>query len=132
MVRVRMPAGVCQPQQWLAIDEISDRRGNHTFKLTTRQTFQFHGIIKSELKPAIAEINKATLDTIAACGDVNRNVMCGANPSIGPLHAQVHQFAVLISEHLMPQTHAYAEVSLTSSNETVIDSCDRSGLTKSW
>lgn len=110
MVRVRMPAGVCRPDQWLAIDEISDRRGNHTFKLTTRQTFQFHGIIKSNLKPAIQEINKATLDTVAACGDVNRNVMCGAKPSMGPLHAQVHQFAIDISEHLMPKTHAYSEV----------------------
>jgi len=110
MVRVRMPAGVCKPEQWLAINEISDRRGNHTFKLTTRQTFQFHGIIKSNLKPAIQEINRATLDTVAACGDVNRNVMCGANPSIGPLHKQVHDFATHISEHLMPQTTAYSEI----------------------
>jgi sulfite reductase (NADPH) hemoprotein beta-component len=74
MVRVRMPAGVCSPDQWLAVDQISDDRGNGTFKLTTRQTFQFHGIIKANLKPAIQEINKAMLDTIAACGDVNRNV----------------------------------------------------------
>lgn len=110
MVRVRMPAGVCQPEQWAAIDDISDARGNHTFKLTTRQTFQFHGIVKSHLKPAIQEINKSLLDTIAACGDVNRNVMCGANPSIGPLHAQVHEFSKNVSEHLMPMTSAYAEI----------------------
>lgn len=105
-----MPAGVCQPKQWCSIDDISDARGNHTFKLTTRQTFQFHGIIKSNLKPAIQEINRAALDTVAACGDVNRNVMCSANPSMGPLHEQVHKFAIHISEHLMPQTSAYSEI----------------------
>ena len=75
MVRMRLPAGVCEPNQWLAVDEISDRRGNNTFKLTTRQTFQFHGIVKANLKPAMQEINKMLLDTIAACGDVNRTVV---------------------------------------------------------
>lgn len=78
MVRMRLPAGVCKPDQWLAVDEISDRRGNNTFKLTTRQTFQFHGIVKANLKPAIQEINKMALDTIAACGDVNRTVVSTA------------------------------------------------------
>ena len=72
MVRVRMPGGVCKPDQWLGIDHIADERGNGTFKLTTRQTFQFHGVIKQHLKPAIQSINRALLDTIAACGDVNR------------------------------------------------------------
>lgn len=110
MVRVRMPAGVCSPEQWLQIDNISDTRGNHTFKLTTRQTFQFHGIIKANLKPAIQEINKAMLDTIAACGDVNRNVMCSSNPTLGPVHAEVAEYAKRISEHLMPRTNAYAEI----------------------
>jgi sulfite reductase (NADPH) hemoprotein beta-component len=72
MIRVRMPGGVCKPEQWLAMDRIADERGNGTFKLTTRQTFQFHGVIKKHLKPSIQAINKALLDTIAACGDVNR------------------------------------------------------------
>jgi len=72
MIRVRMPGGVCTPAQWLDIDRISDVHGNGTFKLTTRQTFQFHGVIKKHLKPAIQAINRALLDTIAACGDVNR------------------------------------------------------------
>ncbi|GAA6013956.1 hypothetical protein JCM11491_003468 [Sporobolomyces phaffii] len=110
MVRLRLPAGVCDPSQWLAIDEISDRRGNSTFKLTTRQTFQFHGIVKANLKPAIQEINKCLLDTIAACGDVNRTVMCSANPSLGKLHKQVHLFAEELSDGLKPQTSAYAEI----------------------
>ncbi|GAA6059984.1 hypothetical protein JCM10212_001333 [Sporobolomyces blumeae] len=110
MVRLRLPAGVCNPDQWLAIDEISDKRGNSTFKLTTRQTFQFHGIVKANLKPAIQEINKCMLDTIAACGDVNRTVMCSANPSLGKLHKQVHLFATELSDGLKPQTSAYAEI----------------------
>ena len=110
MVRMRLPAGVCTPSQWLAVDEISDRRGNHTFKLTTRQTFQFHGIVKADLKPAMQEINQMLLDTIAACGDVNRTVMCSANPSIGKLHSQVFEFASELSEQLKPQTSAYAEI----------------------
>ncbi|KAH8921286.1 hypothetical protein BT69DRAFT_1320883 [Atractiella rhizophila] len=110
MVRVRMPGGVCQPQQWLAIDQIAEEKGNQTFKLTTRQTFQFHGIIKSKLKPAIQDINRSLLDTIAACGDVNRNVMCAVDPSIGELHRQVYNFAKSLSEHLLPHTTAYAEI----------------------
>ena len=74
MIRVRMPAGVCSPQQWLLTDQIVDEHGNGTFKITTRQTFQFHGVIKRHLKPAIQDINRALLDTLAACGDVNRSV----------------------------------------------------------
>ena len=73
MIRVRMPGGVCNSQQWLLIDQIADEHGNGTFKITTRQTFQFHGVIKRHLKPAIQDINRALLDTLAACGDVNRS-----------------------------------------------------------
>lgn len=72
MIRVRLPGGVCTPAQWLGMDRIAEERGNSTFKLTTRQTFQFHGVIKRHLKPSIQAINRALLDTIAACGDVNR------------------------------------------------------------
>jgi sulfite reductase (NADPH) hemoprotein beta-component len=72
MIRVRTPGGVCTPQQWLQMNQIADEHGNGTFKITTRATFQFHGVIKQHLKPSIQEINKALLDTLAACGDVNR------------------------------------------------------------
>ena len=72
MIRVRMPGGVCLPYQWLQMDQISDEHGSGTFKITTRQTFQFHGVIKRHLKPAIQDINRVLLDTLAACGDVNR------------------------------------------------------------
>lgn len=72
MIRVRMPGGVCNPKQWLQMDQIADEHGSGTFKITTRQTFQFHGVIKRHLKPAIQDINRVLLDTLAACGDVNR------------------------------------------------------------
>lgn len=72
MIRVRMPGGICSAKQWLDMDRIADEHGNGTFKLTTRQTFQFHGVIKSHLKKAMQAINKSLLDTIAACGDVSK------------------------------------------------------------
>lgn len=110
MIRCRMPGGVCKPEQWLAIDKISDEHGNGTFKLTTRQTFQFHGIIKKHLKPAMQAINRTLLDTIAACGDVNRNVQLSVNPSYSKFHQQVYDFSVAVSEHLLPSTTAYHEI----------------------
>lgn len=84
MIRVRMPGGVCTPEQWLAMDQIADEHGCGTFKLTTRQTFQFHGVIKRHLKPAMQAINRSLLDTLAACGDVNRFVLlfCVHIPSL--------------------------------------------------
>ncbi|CAE6529895.1 unnamed protein product [Rhizoctonia solani] len=110
MIRVRMPGGVCTPQQWLAMSQIADEHGNGTFKLTTRQTFQFHGVIKRHLKPSIQAINRALLDTIAACGDVNRNVLCSSLPTLSHLHEQVYQFAKDLSESLLPKTTAYHEI----------------------
>jgi sulfite reductase (NADPH) hemoprotein beta-component len=83
---------------------------NGTIKLTTRQAFQFHGIIKSNLKRTIKEINQTAMDTIAACGDVNRNVMCNPNPHLSEVHAEVLKVAQGISDHLTPQTRAYHEI----------------------
>lgn len=129
MVRVRLAGGVCLPEQWLAMDRIADERGNGSFKLTTRQTFQFHGIIKRHLKPSIQAINRALLDTIAACGDVNRcssifryfrkgcadckpfrNVLCPSMPPLKHLHAEMYNFAASLSEKLLPRTTAYHEI----------------------
>ncbi|WRT70113.1 sulfite reductase (NADPH) hemoprotein, beta-component [Kwoniella shivajii] len=110
MIRCRMPGGVCTADQWLQIDRISDEHGNGTFKLTTRQTFQFHGIIKSHLKPAMQAINKSLLDTIAACGDVNRNVQLTVNPAYSKTHEAVYNFSKAVSEHLLPSTNAYHEI----------------------
>lgn len=120
MIRVRVPGGICTPEQWLAMDSISDEFANGTIKLTTRQAFQFHGIIKSVLKPSMQEINKALLDTIAACGDVNRNVMCNPNPYQSQHHAAAQELAQKISDHLTPQTRAYHEIWLDE--EKIVDS----------
>ncbi|KAJ2920679.1 hypothetical protein H1R20_g16416, partial [Candolleomyces eurysporus] len=110
MIRVRMPGGVCNSSQWLDMDQIADEHGNGTFKITTRATFQFHGVIKRHLKPAIQDINRALLDTLAACGDVNRNVICSSIPTLSKLHRQVFEFSKEVSEHLIPQTSAYHEI----------------------
>lgn len=110
LIRVRVPAGVTTPEQWLALDSLSDEYGDQTLKLTTRQAFQFHGVLKRNLKKTIQEINKSLLNTIAACGDVNRNVMCSANPFESPVHAEVADDAKRISAHLTPQTNAYHEI----------------------
>ncbi|MES9997920.1 MAG: assimilatory sulfite reductase (NADPH) hemoprotein subunit [Candidatus Thiodiazotropha lotti] len=110
MLRARLPGGVCTPQQWLTIDTVGRDLGNGTIRLTTRQTFQYHGILKANLKPLIKRINQVMIDSIGGCGDVNRNVLCNPNPHDSSLHQQVHQWAKRISEHLLPKTRAYHEI----------------------
>ncbi|RMZ76362.1 hypothetical protein DV738_g4987, partial [Chaetothyriales sp. CBS 135597] len=110
MIRCRLPGGVATPSQWLQMDAIASNMGNETMKLTTRQTFQFHGVIKSKLRPAMQAINKALMTTIAACGDVNRNVMCSSLPTQSKFHKQVHAVSKRISDHLLPATTAYHEI----------------------
>jgi sulfite reductase (NADPH) hemoprotein beta-component len=110
MIRVRIPGGVLSTAQWLALEHVSRTYGNHTMRLTTRQTVQLHGIIKSNLKATMKEIDAAILNSIAACGDVNRNVMCGANPDESVAHAEALELARKISDHLTPQTRAYREI----------------------
>ena len=110
LIRVRVPGGVVNPKQWLQMDWISEEYANHTLKLTTRQAFQLHGVIKSNLKKTIQAMNAELMDTIAACGDVNRNVMCHPNPAESELHAEVAETARRISEHLLPSTTAYHEI----------------------
>ena len=110
LIRVRVPGGVVNSSQWLQMDAISEKYANHTLKLTTRQAFQLHGVIKGNLKKTIQQINLGLMDTIAACGDVNRNVMSHPNPAESPLHAQMYETARLISEHLLPSTTAYHEI----------------------
>lgn len=120
MLRIRVPGGVATPHQWLETDRIAGAYANGTIKLTTRQAFQLHGIIKTNLKRTIKEINDSAMDTIAACGDVNRNVMCNPNPFLSSIHEQVLQAARDISAHLTPQTRAYHEIWLDE--EKVISS----------
>ncbi|KAL8689370.1 MAG: hypothetical protein Q9218_004948 [Villophora microphyllina] len=110
MIRCRLNGGVATPSQWLQMDSISSSYGNETMKLTTRQTFQFHGVVKSKLKSAMRGINKALMTTIAACGDVNRNIMLSPLPTRSAFHRDVHQISAKISDHLLPSTTAYHEI----------------------
>ncbi len=111
MARVRVPGGVCQPAQWLVLDQLADSHGNGTLKITTRQAFQFHGVVKENLRPLIQQINVAAgLNTIAACGDVNRNVMCNPNPDQSAVHQEVWRVTKAISDHLLPRSRAYHEL----------------------
>jgi sulfite reductase (NADPH) hemoprotein beta-component len=110
MIRLRIPAGVCTPQQFLQVQHIAQTYGNRTMRLTTRQTFQLHGVIKSNLKTTMREIDQALLTTIAACGDVNRNVMSVSNPLQSRAHRAAYDTAKAISDHLLPATPAYREI----------------------
>ncbi|MEW8248438.1 MAG: assimilatory sulfite reductase (NADPH) hemoprotein subunit [Candidatus Thiodiazotropha endolucinida] len=110
MLRARLPGGVSTPRQWLAIDAVGRELGNGSIRLTTRQTFQYHGILKRNLKPLIQRINRVMIDSIGGCGDVNRNVLCNPNPLSSALHAEVYGWARRISEHLLPKTRAYHEI----------------------
>ncbi|MFP5108263.1 assimilatory sulfite reductase (NADPH) hemoprotein subunit [Neobacillus sp. C211] len=110
MLRVRLPGGVASPDQWLVMDELADKYGNGTLKLTTRETFQMHGILKWNMKSTIQGIHNALLDTIAACGDVNRNVMCTSNPYQSELHTEVYEWSKKLSNDLLPRTRAYHEI----------------------
>ena len=110
MIRTRLPGGVVTPQQWLRLDAIATAYGNGTLRLTTRQAFQFHGVIKHELKRTLQAINATLIDTVAACGDVNRNVLVAANPLESQAHGTVYEHARRLSEHLLPKTRAYYEI----------------------
>jgi len=110
MVRVRAPGGVVSPQQWLALDRLAQQYASGALRLTTRQSFQLHGVLKRNLQQTIREVNATLLTTLAACGDVNRNVMCNPNPYQSQVHAEVFECSVRISEHLAPRTRAYHEI----------------------
>ncbi|MDZ4679211.1 MAG: NADPH-dependent assimilatory sulfite reductase hemoprotein subunit [Saprospiraceae bacterium] len=110
MIRVRVPGGIASPRQWLRMDELADQYGNGTLKLTTRQAFQLHGVYKRNLKAAIQGFNAVLLDSIAGCGDVNRNVMCSVNPDESRVHAAMYEVSKAISAAFTPQTGAYAEI----------------------
>ncbi|AJS58441.1 assimilatory sulfite reductase (NADPH) hemoprotein subunit [Paenibacillus sp. IHBB 10380] len=120
MLRVRAAGGVVTPEQWLMMDSVAQQYANGTIRLTTRQSFQLHGVLKWNLKNTIREVNDALLSTLAACGDVNRNVMCNPNPYQSEVHAQVYEWAAKVSDHLNPRTRAYHEIWLDG--EKVVDS----------
>ena len=110
MARVRLPGGVLTPAQWLKLDELGRAYGGETLRLTTRQTFQFHRVLKRNLRPLMQGLHEVLLDTRAACGDDSRGVMCSVNPELSALHAQVSALAKQASDHAIPKTGAYQEI----------------------
>ncbi|AYU54044.1 sulfite reductase subunit beta [Staphylococcus piscifermentans] len=119
MIRVRIPGGKVSTDQWLKLDALADNYAGEQIRLTTRQTLQYHGILKRNLKKSMQSIHDAVLDSIAACGDVTRNVMCNPNPYQSDIYAEVNRAADSISEHLLPKTTAYHEIWLDG--EKIVD-----------
>ncbi|MFD0726174.1 assimilatory sulfite reductase (NADPH) hemoprotein subunit [Lysobacter brunescens] len=110
MIRTRTPGGVVTPAQWLKLDAIATTYAERGLRVTTRQAFQYHGVIKGELKATMQAINAALIDTLAACGDVNRNIAVAANPYLSAVHTQVQAQAEALSKHLLPNSRAYYEI----------------------
>ena len=122
MLRCRLPGGVISPQDWLKIDDYASASTLYgSIRLTNRQTFQFHGILKGDLKSAHQMLHDMGLDSIATANDVNRNVMCTSNPIESTLHAEAYDVATQISEHLLPKTRAYAEIWLDKEKVATTD-----------
>ena len=111
MLRVRLPGGIIRPEQWGALDEFATHHTLYgSIRLTNRQTFQFHGVLKDDIKPVHKLLNSLGLDSRGTAGDVNRNVLCTSNPIESVLHHEAFEWAKNISEHLRPRTNAYAEI----------------------
>ena len=110
MIRLRLPGGFLTPEKCLSVHDIAGENSTGVIKITSRQTIQLHGIIKSNIKPTIKAFSQAKLDSIATCGDINRNVLCSSHPAQSPLHAEVFAYADKISNLLMPKTKAYYEI----------------------
>ncbi|BES86028.1 sulfite reductase [NADPH] hemoprotein beta-component [Pectobacterium araliae] len=111
LLRCRLPGGVMTPEQWLRIDKFATENTIYgSIRITNRQTFQYHGILKSDVKPVHQMLNSIGLDALATANDMNRNVLCTSNPIESELHQQAYEWAKKISEHLLPRTRAYAEI----------------------
>ena len=119
MIRLRLPGGFLPPEKWIAMHNVANEHSTGVIKITTRQTVQLHGILKSHIKPTISSFNEANLDSIATCGDINRNVTCASHPNQSAVHAQVFAYADKISQLLMPKTKAYYEIWLDE--EKIVD-----------
>lgn len=110
MVRLKIPAGRLTAEQYLALDDLADRYANGTLRITTRQDIQLHGVLKSDLKKTIAEVNAAAITTLGACGDVVRNITTTPAPIRDAVHARLERDALLLTRELLPRTRAYAEI----------------------
>ncbi|MDB4676737.1 NADPH-dependent assimilatory sulfite reductase hemoprotein subunit [bacterium] len=110
MLRLRIPGGRCTAKQFLSMLDVCEELGNATIKITTRQTIQLHGIVKDNLRPTINRVNELALSTLAACGDVNRNIMCCPAKRVGPVHAELARITDLLTKEMAPKTAAYHEL----------------------
>lgn len=119
MIRLRLPGGFLSPEKWIALNEVANDHTTGVIKITTRQTVQLHGILKSHVRPTMQAFNQAKLDSIATCGDINRNVTCASHPKQSAIHAEVFSYADKISQMLMPKTKAYYEIWLDE--EKIVD-----------
>ncbi|HRH61667.1 MAG TPA: sulfite reductase subunit beta, partial [Chitinophagaceae bacterium] len=124
MIRLRLPGGLLTSQQWLALHEVTDAHTTGVIKITTRQTVQLHGILKSHIKPTIAAFDKVKLDSIAACGDVNRNVTVSAHQKYSPVYDEIFSYADSISSLMLPKTRAYYEIWLDEEKLAEYDETD--------
>ncbi|AUX94564.1 assimilatory sulfite reductase (NADPH) hemoprotein subunit [Mixta gaviniae] len=122
MLRCRLPGGIITPTQWLAIEKFAAENTLYgSVRLTNRQTFQFHGILKKNVKPAHQMLHEVGLDAIGTANDMNRNVLCSSNPIESALHQEAYEWAKKISEHLLPRTRAYAEIWLDEKKAATTD-----------
>jgi len=110
LIRLRLPGGLCRPEQWRVLDHLARSRANGTLRLTTRQTIQFHGVLKGDLRPVLAEMDRVLIDSIGACGDLVRGVMAPPLPEHSALHAEVYELATRVSRHFLPHSRAYHEI----------------------
>ena len=131
MIRLRLPGGFIPAQQWIDLHHIAGEYSTGVIKITTRQTIQLHGILKSHVKPTLKAFNQSGLTTIATCGDINRNVLCTANPAESPLQGEIFGYAKAISDALLPKTNAYSEIWLDGEKLTNLEEED-DPLYKEW
>ena len=110
MIRLRLPGGFITPEKWIAAHHIAGENSTGVIKITTRQTIQLHGLLKSRIRPTIQAFSEAHLDSIATCGDINRNITCASHPKQSALHDKVFAYADKISDLLLPKTKAYYEI----------------------
>jgi sulfite reductase (NADPH) hemoprotein beta-component len=110
MIRLRLPGGFLTSEQWLATNDIAGKNTTGVIKITSRQTIQLHGLLKRNIKPTIKAFSEVKLNSIATCGDINRNVLCSSNPGQSPIHQEVYKYAKKISDFLLPKTRAYYEI----------------------
>ncbi|WP_438864472.1 assimilatory sulfite reductase (NADPH) hemoprotein subunit [Neptunicella sp.] len=122
MLRARIPGGVITPAQWLAVDKFAEEDTIYgSIRLTTRQTFQYHGILKRNIKEAHKVLHRVGLDSIATASDMNRNVLCTPNPIESSVHQEAYEWAKKISEHFLPRTNGYAEVWLDGEKTEAVE-----------